>query len=352
MSLKDGIAAINLEMPPRVPRTEYSAEWHWALINRVCGTTAGALSSPAEREKATLAFRKAWNYDFLWNVCINNNALGKYYTDMGHANYASGNVDFRLVGESLFKDEDDVLNFDPMESLGAKQESELVNFFNEDYKRISEQNPDLVNMTGIYITCISGLIDLFGWDLLLTAAGVNPAGFGETANRYVGWVSQYFNALAKSEAPVVMIHDDIVWTSGAFVSPGWYRKYVFPNYKKLFMPLREAGKRIIYTSDGNYTEFIDDIADCGINGFVMEPVTDMRYIAERYGKTHVFIGNADTRILLSGSRDDIYNEVKRCMDIGKGYPGFFMAVGNHIPANTPVDNVLWYNECYEKLSRR
>ncbi|MCL2519366.1 MAG: hypothetical protein FWF15_12465 [Oscillospiraceae bacterium] len=40
------------------------------------------------------------------------------------------------------------------------------------------------------------------------------------------------------------------------------------------------------------------------------------------------------------------------MDIGKKYPGFFMAVGNHIPANTPVDNALWYNECYEKMSRR
>jgi len=29
-----------------------------------------------------------------------------------------------------------------------------------------------------------------------------------------------------------------------------------------------------------------------------------------------------------------------------------MAVGNHIPSNTPVDNALWYNECYEKLSKR
>jgi hypothetical protein len=38
------------------------------------------------------------------------------------------------------------------------------------------------------------------------------------------------------------------------------------------------------------------------------------------------------------------------MDIGKGCPGFFMAVGNHIPANTPVDACLYYNEVYEKLS--
>ena len=65
-----------------------------------------------------------------------------------------------------------------------------------------------------------------------------------------------------------------------------------------------------------------------------------------------FIGNADTRILLSGSREEIYSEVKRCMDIGKACPGFIMAVGNHIPPNTPVENCLYYNEVFEKLRRR
>jgi putative endopeptidase len=39
-------------------------------------------------------------------------------------------------------------------------------------------------------------------------------------------------------------------------------------------------------------------------------------------------------------------------DLGKQYPGFFMAVGNHIPSNTPVESCLYYNEIYEKLSKR
>ncbi len=44
-----------------------------------------------------------------------------------------------------------------------------------------------------------------------------------------------------SDADVVMIHDDIVWTSGPFTNPSWYHKYVFPNYEKLFEPLHKAG---------------------------------------------------------------------------------------------------------------
>lgn len=207
-------------------------------------------------------------------------------------------------------------------------------------------------MAGIYITCISGVLELLGWDTLLMAAGIDPEAFGAFVNRYCDWISYYFQGLARCKSPVIMVHDDIVWGNGSFLAPEYYRKYVFANYKKLFAPLHDCGKKILYTSDGNYSAFVDDVAACGVNGFVMEPATDMAYIAEKYGKTHVFVGNADTSILLSGGREAIEAEARRCMDVGRRCPGFVMAVGNHIPANTPVENCLIYNEIYEKLARR
>ena len=84
----------------------------------------------------------------------------------------------------------------------------------------------------------------------------------------------------------------------------------------------------------------------------LEPWTDMASIAAKYGQSHVFIGNADTRILLNGTKNEIRAEVERCMAIGKGCPGFFMAVGNHIPPNTPLESVLYYNQVYEELCWR
>ena len=352
MSYKDGLAALNLEMPSRVPRTEYSLEMHWPLIKAVTGISLSNDSTQEEKEAGIKALWKAWNYDFIFNIAIYYESLGQYQTDMGHAVYAPEGVDYRPIGKELFSDVDDALAFDAMEALGQKDENELIERFNDQYNNACEFYPDGVNMTGVYITCISGMIAIFGWDMLLTAAGVDPEGFGRVVERYTQWMQQYFNALAKSKSPVVMIHDDMVWTAGAFIHPDWYRRYVFTSYKKLFAPLHEAGKKIMYISDGDYTQFIDDIAGCNINGFVLEPMTDMKYIAEKYGKTHSFIGNADTRILLRGNKEEIYNEVKRCMDIGKSCPGFFLAVGNHIPVNTPVESCLYYNEVYEKLSKR
>ncbi|HOP11550.1 MAG TPA: uroporphyrinogen decarboxylase family protein [Oscillospiraceae bacterium] len=352
MSLADGMAAINLEMPARVPRTEYSAHGHWDLIKAVTGLDVSSDSPDELKNRASQTFIKAWNYDFFWNILIGEDIFGDKRTKMGHAVYAAGGVDYDDKLTSLFSDPEDVFKFDPMEAYGTIDKREWIGNFNKQYAKMCGDYTDLVNMTGIYVTCMSGLIAMLGWDTLLSAAGLDPRKFGEFTTRYCVWVKQFFDALAESDAPVVMIHDDIVWTEGAFLHPDWYRKYMFPNYKKMFSPLIESGKKIMYTSDGSYTEFIDDIAGCGVHGFVLEPTTDMKYIAEKYGKTHAFIGNADTRILLLGSKEDIRNEVKRCMDIGKNCPGFFMAVGNHIPANTPVENALYYNEVYEELSRR
>ena len=56
--------------------------------------------------------------------------------------------------------------------------------------------------------------------------------FGEMTNRYAKWIGQYFVALAEADVPIAMIHDDLVWANGPFISPDWYREYIFPNIKK------------------------------------------------------------------------------------------------------------------------
>lgn len=352
MSYEDGWAAINLEMPKRIPRTEYSVSGHYPVIKAVTGIDVSADSPDEVRREAWLAFIKAWNFDFFWCTNIAGGIFEEKRSHMGHAVYADQGVDFNPNISSLYDDPEEALNLDMWEQYGERDKKEITKFFEDCYRGSCEGTPDGVNMTGIYTTCISGLIDIFGWEMLLLAAGTDQKRFGELTNRYADWIQQYFDALGDADVPIVMVHDDMVWTEGAFISPDWYRKYVFPNFKKYFAPLLDSGKKIMFTADGNYTEFIDDLVDCGVHGFVLEPLTDMAYIAEHYGQTHVFIGNIDTRILLRNNREEIRAEVERCVDIGKDCPGYFMAVGNHIPCNTPVEAALYYNEVYEELSKR
>ena len=352
MSFEDGWAALNLEMPGRIPRTEYSADQHWELIATVTGLDVGVESPEAEQTAAAVEFMRAWNYDLFWQTLINHEEFGSLRTDMGHAEYAAGGVDLRDVATSPFRDPEQVLSFDPWDALSTIDLAATTRRFEDDYRSGCALRPFGVNMTGIYVTLISGFIDLFGWEMLLLAAGTDPVRFGSLANRYASWMQQYFDALAAADVPVVMVHDDIVWSSGPIFRPAWYRKYVFPNYHRYLAPLLDAGKKVLFCSDGDYTQFVGDIAQAGFTGFVLEPLTDLQVLVEQYGQTHAIIGNVDTRTLLFGDRAEIRAEVERCIHLGKNCPGYFMAVGNHIPPNTPVENALYYNQVYEELARR
>jgi hypothetical protein len=350
MSYKDGMAAIQLELPARIPHTEYSVESHWAVVSWVTGIDVDE-NSPADVQRAaSLAFRKTWNYDFQWATQIGRDDLGDCYTEMGHAVYAAGGVDYVEVGQSPFQNIAEILNFDPEERLPNRSHVEIVQTFNQQFARSRAIMPDCVHTLGTYITLISGFIYLFGWNDLLLAMGEDRAAFGEMTRRYADWMMKYYTALAETDSPVILIHDDIVWSSGPFVSPRWYRQHVFPQYERYLEPLKAAGKKVLFCSDGNFDAFVDDLAAVGMDGFIFEPMTSLENIVEKYGQSHVIIGNADTRILLSGTKDEIRKETERCMFLGRDCPGFFMAVGNHIPSNTPVENVLYYNQLYQELS--
>lgn len=75
-------------------------------------------------------------------------------------------------------------------------------------------------------------------------------------------------------------------------------------------------------------------------------------LAEQYGKSKVIIGNIDTRILTFETKEKILKEVRRCANIGRNCPGYFFAVGNHIPHNVPLKNALYYLDLIKKLGRR
>ncbi len=297
MSYESGWKAINLEFTGRVPRTEYSVEsYHWPVIRKVTGIDT---SIEANREKAKREFIKRWDYAFLWMTTGGYRFKEGKTTRMGHASYAMEGTDFDANIECPFKTVEEVFNFDPYEEYEKRNQEELVKELNAGYIKTRDYWGEItLTMAGIYHTLFSGLIEMFGWEMLLLAMGTAQEKFDRVIESYYRWIKQFYDAYAKTDAKVFMSHDDICWTSGPVAHPDWYRKSIFPYYKKLWEPILSSGKKLIFTSDGRYDMFFDDIVKCGANVLVMEPGNDMEGFAKKYGKTHGFVGNADTRILL------------------------------------------------------
>ena len=346
MSYSIAIDTIKLKAASRLAHTEYCS--NFALVRAVTGL------DPATDPLAWKAFADAWEFDLLW---VTNDGPVPWpsrgrTTSMGHAEFLEGGIDRNDAVSCPFNDVEEVFSFDAVEEYGLPDMPELVKFYEDSYQKAQTENPDQIYTGGYYKTLVSGAIDIFGWDMLLAAAA-DTERFDRVLEGIFRQSLHHFQAQAQTSIEVFICHDDMVWTQGAFMRPEFYRRAIFPRYKKLWDVLHEAGKTVLFCSDGDYTEFIDDIAAAGADGFIFEPMTDLEYIVRKYGRTHVIVGSkVDCRTLTFGIQDHIKQEIDQTLAIAKDCPGFIFAVGNHIPSNVPVENALFYYDYLSKNWRR
>jgi hypothetical protein len=336
MSYQIGWDTLNLRPAPRLAHTEYCD--HAELIRRVTGEQ--------DAHKRGRAFCDAWAIDLVWMT--NDGPVGwdkrGRVTDMGHAEYVEGGTDKRLPRQSPFRDQEDVLAFDAVKEYGLPDDDELVAFYEKLYREGQAARPEQVYPGGYYKTIVSGAIQAFGWEMLLLGAA-EPARFEKVLDSFFRLSLHHFRAWAKTSIKAFICHDDMVWTAGPFMNPTFYRRVIFPRYKELWAPLRQAGKKVLYCSDGDYSMFVDDIAQAGAHGFIFEPLTKLEPIVRKYGQSHVIVGSdVDCRTLTFGTREQIRAEIDATLKLALPCPGFMFAVGNHLPANIPIGNLEFYFE--------
>jgi len=347
MSYELGIAALNLQWTDRVARTEYNDNWE--IVRHFTGR------DPRQDWSATRDFNDAIHLDYLWSINDGPVPWGERgrVTNMGHAVYMEDGSDYHQHAASPFTSADDVLAFNAVREYGLPNFTELVAYYDRWYRDNQAANPNQVVSGGYYKTMVSGAIEAFGWERLLEAAGDDQERFGEDVLGSIFELSlHHYKAWAETSIEVFMCHDDMVWTAGPFMNPDFYRRYIFPRYKELWAPLRAAGKRVLYCSDGTFDMFYDDIAAAGADGFCFEPTNDLELLVRKYGQTHVLMGGADCRTLSFGTLADIERELRDVFTLARTCPGFVFATGNHLPANIPLEHALRYFDLIEELAPR
>ncbi|MCX5818625.1 MAG: cobalamin-dependent protein [Deltaproteobacteria bacterium] len=136
--------------------------------------------------------------------------------------------------------------------------------------------------------------------------------------------------------------DDIAFNTGLLVNPKYLRKYVFPWYKKMGKICREKGIGFIFHSDGDCTEAMDDLIDCGFHGFnpIQPNAMNIVEVKKKWGKKLCLIGNLNLDSTLTlGTPEDVRAEVyERIRTIAPG-GGYMVASSNSITDYVPVANM-------------
>lgn len=340
MSRQTALDCICLRPTSRWAHTEYSLNYHKEFLVKATGM---ADDSPERTKK----LYEVCQVDFLFST--NPGLHGDWSargrtTDMGHAVYAADGSDLRQPVQCPFETVEEVWAFDAVEEYGLPDFDAQVHAYETAFQNQRQAMPDQLTTGGYYRTIISGAIATFGWDMLLMAAA-DPVKTEKVLDSFFRYTLHHMKAWAETSAEVIIQHDDFVWTEGAFMHPDIYRRVIIPRYAELWKPLHEAGKRVVFCSDGTFTEFTDDLAAAGADGFIFEPTNDFRFMVENYGATHVLVGSfTDCRDMAFRDWDTVRATVDHTLELAQNCRGLIYAVGNHIPANVSDQMLTQYFE--------
>jgi len=349
MCFERGLAAIRLEKSDRVAQVEFIS--HTGFVYKTSGIDP--FKQPEEALRRTY---DALDLDMIWATWdpVHPWDILKTSGESFETRADSWSKAYPTTWRTFFNFEsvEDVLEFNPLEEWRIPGQEELAEFFRREHSAKQEFYGNQVVPGGKYQTCFMWLIMTFGLEWTVKAAYSDPKRFEKLLNRFFQISKLEFEAWAETDIKVFISHDDICSTRGPFFPPRWLRRHVFPRYEELWSILKSRGIRVIFCSDGDVTQIVDDIARAGADGFILEECSDLGYIAGKYGLEKIIVGGVDIGVLTYGSVGDVVEEVKKCLRIAGECPGYFINVSGSIPDNVPMENLEAYFEACRKYGRR
>ena len=139
------------------------------------------------------------------------------------------------------------------------------------------------------------------------------------------------------------ISGDIAFKGATLFSLDFLQNEYLPRLARQLEPLKQAGIKVVYHSDGDVTDIVDGLIEAGVDALnPIEPTAgmDLAAVKRRYGKNLVLVGNVDANVMTIGTEADVESEVKRCIyDAARG-GGLFIDTGaGELMPWFPVENI-------------
>lgn len=147
--------------------------------------------------------------------------------------------------------------------------------------------------------------------------------------------------LGYSEAPA----------SCSLISPKMYRTFVFPYHKQIVDHFKAKKIGLGLHICGYADPILEDMVNTGVTNISIDAPTDLaRAVQVARGKA-VLIGNLDTNLFFSGSRDEMKQAISDCIAKAPRDSGYILASGCEVPAIAPLEKIEWFSELVDELGQ-
>ena len=144
------------------------------------------------------------------------------------------------------------------------------------------------------------------------------------------------------------------FASCSTISPNIYKEFVFPYEKELIDSAKEQAKGdslIGLHICGFVDPIMKDIVELGVDWVELDgPSSLKKMVDESQGKV-IIRGNIGAEIFSEGTKEQIDQAVKECIDVAAGGNAYVLSTGCQIPLNAPLESVGHFLEAAEKYGR-
>jgi uroporphyrinogen decarboxylase len=145
--------------------------------------------------------------------------------------------------------------------------------------------------------------------------------------------------LGYSEAPA----------SCSLISPKMYRSFVFPYHRQIVDHFKAKKFGVGLHICGYADPILEDMVKTGVTNISIDAPTDLAKAAAAARGKAVLIGNLNTNLFYTGSRDEMKQAIKNCIDKTLSDSGYILSSGCEVPAIAPPEKIDWFNELIDEI---
>ena len=140
-------------------------------------------------------------------------------------------------------------------------------------------------------------------------------------------------------SPGVFVGEDIAYKGTTIFSPAYLRKEFMPRLERIVEAYHKRGLKVMFHSDGNLMEIVDDLVAVGID--ILNPIEtiagmDVAEIRKKH-KNLVFAGGIDVSQLLPlGTPQEVEAETRKLIEIAG--PGVLVGSSTELHNDVPLEN--------------
>lgn len=158
----------------------------------------------------------------------------------------------------------------------------------------------------------------------------------------------------RSQAPGVLVEQDMAGSNGPLVSPSMFREFCLPYLRERVQHIKQYTPQVILHNCGNNIPLMDQFIETGIDCYQSLQTTagmEVGLLKERYGHALAFWGGVSVEKLIEGTPEDVRQAVRQALERGRG-PGFILGPSHSVAMNTRYDNFMAMLDEFENLRDR